>query len=237
MNLIVFFRNKAVADGAVSFYLDRCVAVRIATSTFGIECLTSFNEEDLEHIARSDKAIIRPSGRVVLPDYFDVILKKVSWCCVSQPTSSRLTLSSHRAPACPRRLNFGDRIMWNPQFPSGREPRKSCAIVAAEKIQSGLISSHVRKNARLYTCAHPSFADNYTPVCSVVADTSSIPEPETARHTPDGLQYYRKEFDIILLFGMTELKAQLAWTEDVSFWFFFLPIKLTRGRHLLHSGC
>ena len=81
MNLIVFFRNKAVADGAVSFYLDRCVAVRIATSTFGIECLTSFNEEDLEHIARSDKAIIRPSGRIVLPDYFDVILKKVSWCC------------------------------------------------------------------------------------------------------------------------------------------------------------
>ena len=145
MNLIVFFRNKAVADGAVSFYLDRCVAVRIATSTFGIECLTSFNEEDLEHIARSDKAIIRPSGRVVLPDYFDVILKKVSWCCASQPTSSRLTLSSHRAPACPRRLNFGDRIMWNPQFPSGRELRKSCAIVAAEKIQSGLISSHVRK--------------------------------------------------------------------------------------------
>jgi hypothetical protein len=42
------------------------------------------------------------------------------------------------------------------------------------------------------------------------------------------MQYYRKEFDIILLFGMTELKAQLAWTEDVSFWFVFLPIKLTR---------
>ena len=83
MTDIVFFRNKAVADGAVSFYLDRCVAVRIATSTFGIECLTSFNEEDPEHIARSDKAIIRPSGRVVLPDYFDVILKKVSWCSVS----------------------------------------------------------------------------------------------------------------------------------------------------------
>ena len=36
MTDIVFFRNKAVADGAVSFYLDRYVAVRIAASTFGI---------------------------------------------------------------------------------------------------------------------------------------------------------------------------------------------------------
>lgn len=51
-----------------------------STSTFGIECLTLFNEDDLEHIACSDRAMIRPSGRVLLPDYFDAILKKVSWC-------------------------------------------------------------------------------------------------------------------------------------------------------------
>ena len=74
---VFFSRNKAVADGAVSFYIDHCVGVRIATSTYGIECLTSFDEDDLEHIARSNKAIFRPSGRIVLPDYFDVILKKV----------------------------------------------------------------------------------------------------------------------------------------------------------------
>ena len=29
MTDIVFFRNKVVADGAVSFYLDRCIAVPI----------------------------------------------------------------------------------------------------------------------------------------------------------------------------------------------------------------
>ena len=28
--------------------------------------------------------------------------------------------------------------------------------------------------------------------------------------------YYRAKFDIILLFGTTELKAQLAWEENVS---------------------
>ena len=68
----------------------------------------------------------------------------------------------------------------------------------------------------------PSTADNYSPVCTVVADTSSIPEAETTQHSPDGLQYYRKEFDIILLFGMTELKAQLAWTENVSLLSFYI---------------
>jgi len=36
------------------------------------------------------------------------------------------------------------------------------------------------------------------------------------------MQYYRKEFDIILLFGMTELKAQLAWTENVSLLAFYV---------------
>jgi len=59
-------RNKAVADGAVSFYIDHCVGVRIATATYGIEYLTSFDENDPEHIARSNKAIFRPSGRMCL---------------------------------------------------------------------------------------------------------------------------------------------------------------------------
>jgi len=77
-NVFLCYRNKAVADGAVSFYIDHCVGVRIATATYGIECLTSFDENDLEHVARSNKAIFRPSGRIVLPDYFDVILQKVS---------------------------------------------------------------------------------------------------------------------------------------------------------------
>jgi len=55
---------------------------------------------------------------------------------------------------------------------------------------------------------------NYSPVCTIVADTSSMPEPETTQQSGSGMQYYRKEFDIILLFGMTELKAQLVWTEN-----------------------
>ena len=31
---------------------------------------------------------------------------------------------------------------------------------------------------------------------------------------PKGI-YYRLEFDMVLLFGLTELRAQLSWREDV----------------------
>jgi len=58
-----------------------------------------------------------------------------------------------------------------------------------------------------------SIADNYSPVCTVVADTSSIPKSEMTQQSATEMQCYRKEFDIIVLFGMTELKAQ--WTENV----------------------
>ncbi|KAF8727520.1 hypothetical protein AX14_007337, partial [Amanita brunnescens Koide BX004] len=37
------YLNKAVADGTASFYIDRCVGVQIATATYGIECVTSFD--------------------------------------------------------------------------------------------------------------------------------------------------------------------------------------------------
>lgn len=33
--------------------------------------------------------------------------------------------------------------------------------------------------------------------------------------SPQGKTYYRVEFKVILLFGLTELKAQISWLEDV----------------------
>jgi hypothetical protein len=33
---------------------------------------------------------------------------------------------------------------------------------------------------------------------------------------PGGNQYYHQNFSVVLLFGLTELKAQISWMEDVS---------------------
>lgn len=32
-----------------------------------------------------------------------------------------------------------------------------------------------------------------------------------------GKEYFRFELDVVLLFGLTELKAHIAWKEDVGF--------------------
>jgi hypothetical protein len=47
----------------------------------------------------------------------------------------------------------------------------------------------------------------------VEADTSQVPR---APLYGEELQiFYRQDFEIILSFGLTELKAQLSWKEDV----------------------
>jgi hypothetical protein len=55
--------------------------------------------------------------------------------------------------------------------------------------------------------------DNYHEVCTVKADLSKV--PTSACHGSSGV-YYELTADIIMLFGATELKAQIAWMEDVS---------------------
>ena len=66
-------------------------------------------------------------------------------------------------------------------------------------------------------------AENYTRLCKIKADLSTLPlSPNT---NPAGETYYRAEYDIVLSFGLTELKAQVAWRDDKvgcsSFLFYF----------------
>lgn len=46
------------------------------------------------------------------------------------------------------------------------------------------------------------------------ADTSTIVAKKKTSAT--GEKYYTISYDIVLLFGLTELRAQIAWKEDVS---------------------
>jgi hypothetical protein len=57
------------------------------------------------------------------------------------------------------------------------------------------------------------FADNYTKLCTIEADLSLaavVTQPKGEGN------FYSVDYAIILLFGMTELKAQVAWTVNVS---------------------
>ena len=59
------------------------------------------------------------------------------------------------------------------------------------------------------------FADNYTKLCTIEADLSRVPMLSQPKATGNG-SFYRVDYEIIILFGMTELKAQIAWEEKVS---------------------
>lgn len=59
------------------------------------------------------------------------------------------------------------------------------------------------------------FTANYTKLCTIEIDLSHLPLTPRAKPNSTGL-YYRLDYDIVLLFGLTELKAQVAWKEGVS---------------------
>jgi hypothetical protein len=52
-------------------------------------------------------------------------------------------------------------------------------------------------------------------VCEVVVDLTSLAPTLLPRTGKDGQQYYRFDFTIELLFGLTEHKAQACWKENV----------------------
>jgi hypothetical protein len=56
----------------------------------------------------------------------------------------------------------------------------------------------------------------FSTLCHVHADTSKVTSTMSPRRGYAGLQFYRQQFSIILIFGLTELQAQLCWEEDVS---------------------
>ncbi|CCM04625.1 uncharacterized protein FIBRA_06809 [Fibroporia radiculosa] len=68
--------NKAVAEGAISYYLNNWVAVRMTRLTYGIECSAHYDETDPEHYKRRAKVTTRPSGHLALSDHYSVILSK-----------------------------------------------------------------------------------------------------------------------------------------------------------------
>ena len=52
-------------------------------------------------------------------------------------------------------------------------------------------------------------------MCTVVADISGLVHSLQPQLSPDGVVYYDIDYKVILLFGLTELKAQIKWVHKV----------------------
>ena len=72
-----FFRNKAVSDGAISFYLDHFVRTRVSKVTYGVFGGILYNSSDRDHRSRSHKAYTSASGNKRI-ESFHIILPRVS---------------------------------------------------------------------------------------------------------------------------------------------------------------
>jgi len=67
---------KAVADGALSFYLDQFVALRIAKISYGTKYHWKYDPSDNEHKKRSKSVWTRPSGEKLIKGGFRTVLKR-----------------------------------------------------------------------------------------------------------------------------------------------------------------
>ena len=72
-------RNKAVSDGAISFYLDHFVRTRVSKLTYGDFCHIPYDPNDPSHVARNTNTFMSISGSKRISDYFDVILPIVTF--------------------------------------------------------------------------------------------------------------------------------------------------------------
>lgn len=98
-------RNKAVSDGAISFYLDHYVRTRVAKVTYGVELLVRYDEKDPEHVKRSASKFTHVDGTVKLRHGFRTVLAKVWLKC---PCYFRVLISS-RIPKFLKRKNLCNR--------------------------------------------------------------------------------------------------------------------------------
>jgi hypothetical protein len=65
------------------------------------------------------------------------------------------------------------------------------------------------------SCSTSFFTENFAKICTIDIDLSNLPLSPLSK--PFGGRYYRLDYDIVLLFGLTELKALIAWKQNVGF--------------------
>jgi len=171
--------NKAVSDGAISFYVDHFVRTRVSKFTYGSFCHIPYDPSAPDHISRSHNVFISVSGAERITDFFDIILPK------------------------------------NTQVSEAKEFRKSFYTHS----DSGADFRAVSFSLWCYrgNVATPKWKDvdtkNYTTLCTIEADLSRVPLIPRPKASGQG-NFYRVDYDIVLLFGMTELNAQIAWKEN-----------------------
>ncbi|PPQ99004.1 hypothetical protein CVT24_003486 [Panaeolus cyanescens] len=176
--------NKAVADGAISFYLEGFVAARMARVHYGTDVSVPYKATDVSHRTRSSEVYVDCLGIPHLDGLFSNILSKGTRVTETQEfrapyiehSLSRESLTTVKFPIMCYRGNVKD-IQWFDEDPDMFHTL--CHVEADMKsMAKGL---------------KPRYHD-------VNGDGT--------------LKYYELDYQAVLTFGTTELTAHVEWEEN-----------------------
>lgn len=202
-----------MAVGAVLFRIDCFVKGRISKFTYGVSCAFIYDPSDQAHVKRKHTTFIDDLGDECVPGAFETMLSKVRY---------RISLIQFAL--------LTDRFQGTKVLES-REIRTSLHMVRAgappKDAMAEIIKYDGNKKQPRWKDLQPSItldfivrcvrsADDriakFETLCHVVADISAAPcSLERGLH---GRMCYSREFDVVLLVGLTELKAQIRWIDS-----------------------
>lgn len=168
--------NKAVANGGVSFHLDRFVKSRVVRCTYGTACSVPYDADDPEHRRRSSRVYLDGSRRV--SGMFSAILHK------------------------------GTLVQENTEFAKSYS-RESLDKSSLDRISTPIFE--VYHDSEVAPKWMDTSIESFKIASFVTGDARNA--PKTWGHGPQGL-YCEIAFQVILILGLTELKAQVCWTEN-----------------------
>jgi len=233
-------RNKAVASGAVSYHIDHRVSSRVAKNFYGTGAEFLYRAWDPEHISRCNSMYIGVDGNKWISGRFDVVL-------------SRVRISYFAAQFDP---SFGIALSQGTKVTETQEFRES--YIRNSKRKSDPFLNIIRDDIRCYRGLreYPKWFDEepsksapvhlffynfrstpqpdmYSILCYVEADLSHA--PKNTKTSLDKGRYYQINYDVVLSLGLTEIKAYIAWKENVRF--IDILVFILRPDTVCHVGC
>jgi len=171
--------NKAVADGAISYYIDHFVQTRVSKLTYGSKGSIDYDASDPEHRRRPTFTAISGIKRI----------DSVFWVILS----------------------------GNKQVPETNEIRRSHYWEFTNLAGLSTAKSHIYCYRGIVGDA--AFMDTnpelYSELCTIEVDLSHLSYTSNVQiiHKPSGV-YYKVAYELVMLFGGTEIEAQLCWKEN-----------------------
>ena len=209
---------------------------RISKATYGIFCHIPYDPTIPDHLKRASRAFMTVSGSKRIGDAFDIILPKVWFACIIE----LIYLNGvFRIPKCRRRRNSENRISGNRKLGmTSRTFRSLSGVTRVHRLSRRCGETCILVRILLcfvFLCPElwrPSRADRYFKIWTIKLDLSHINPFPLFKSDEEQGNYYRIDYDLVILFGlMTCLKAQLAWKDNVSS--FSLHLLLVKAHMIL----